>query len=87
MESVCTVVIRREYRLLRFWRSVKFKQNHGTLDFLSTHDHVVLEISKCYSCGFHPISAKLHDNNGYCRIRLPFLAFGQIKKKCGTLKF
>ena len=35
---------------ITFWPSAKFtKKNYGTLKFLLTQNHVVLEISKCYS--------------------------------------
>ncbi len=42
------------YRLLLSWRSVRFKQNYGTLKFLLTQDHIGLEISKRFSYSFHP---------------------------------
>ncbi len=35
------------------------------MNFLLTQDHMGLEISKCYSHSFHPISAKPYDGIGY----------------------
>ena len=61
----------------------RIKNIYGTCDFLLTHDHMWLEISKRYSYSFHLISAhpKLYedivDNGGI----QAFLVIGQVLKK------
>ena len=70
-------------------RYVSVSIRFGTLKFFLTQDHMRPEISKCYSSlSFHPMPAKLWILATIVEYRLLlFLAIGQVKKFCGTLKF